>query len=252
MPIRVEHGRPETLIAAAQRAGEAQAALRAQEQAERLQTQQMEFDYRTALRQQDIVIDLQMQERSKMWEIEKMEISSRTDFAREEQKRQRVLDELDAATKYINDSDLFDEGQKERLLFTAKLKASKADIPGLSKILFPTEPTQRQVSPTQKISAMKRLREEEYQEPTPWEKIVPQFLGGRPSELSPEIQAEKQILQSIISGQYAAPTGTITTGIPLAENIPSTAAEFESIVAQLKRTDMNAAKEYYNKWAGQF
>lgn len=96
MPIRVEHGRPETLIAAAKRAGEAQAALRAQEKAEKLQAQQMEFDYRTALRQQDVAIDLQMQERAKMWEIEKMELRSRMDFEREEKRRQRKLDEKQA------------------------------------------------------------------------------------------------------------------------------------------------------------
>ena len=224
--IRVEHGKPGTLIAAAQRAGEAQAALRAQEQAERLQAQQMEFDYRTALRQQDMVIDLQMSERVKMWEIEKMEISSRTDFAREEKKRQRVLDELDAAVKYINDSDLFDEGQKERLLFTAKLKAVKADVPGLSKILFPTEPTPRQVTPTQRVSAMKKLREEEaFQEPTQWQKFLPEIFGGRPSELSPEILAEKELLESIAAGQYEPPTGIITTGLPE----PKTQAEYDRI-----------------------
>jgi len=96
MPIRVEHGKPSTLIAAAKRAGEAQAALRAQEQAEKLQAQQMEFDYRTALRQQDMAIDLQMQERAKQWEIEKMELRSRMDFEREEKRRRQKLDEKQA------------------------------------------------------------------------------------------------------------------------------------------------------------
>ncbi len=95
MPIRVEHGKPSTIIAAAKRAGEAQAALRAQEQAERLQEKQMELDYRNTLRQQDIAIDLQMQERAKMWEIEKMQLRSQVDFQREEQLRQRKLDSYD-------------------------------------------------------------------------------------------------------------------------------------------------------------
>lgn len=95
MAIRVEHGKPETLIAAAKRAGEAQAAIRAQEQAERLQTQQMEFDYRTSLKQQDMAIDLQMNERAKLWEIDKMQLRSQMDFQREEQQRQRKLDGYD-------------------------------------------------------------------------------------------------------------------------------------------------------------
>ena len=226
MAIRVEHGRPETIIAAAQRAGEAQAALREAEKAERLQAQQMEFDYRQALRQQDTVIDLQMQERSKMWEIEKMELRSRMDFEREEKKRQRVLDELDAAVKYINDSDLFDESQKERLLFTAKLKASKADIPGLSRILFPEvyerTPTPKQVTPTQRVSAMKKLREEEaFQEPN-W---LQAWLPGGKGELSEDVLKEKAFLESIAAGQYTPPTGTISSGLPE----PKTEAEYNAI-----------------------
>ena len=84
-----------------------------------------------------MAIDLQMQERSKLWEIDKMELRSRLDFERDEKKRQQVLDQYEASIKYINDSDLFDEQQKERLVFSAKLRASKVDIPGLSRILFP-------------------------------------------------------------------------------------------------------------------
>lgn len=102
MPIRIEHGRPETLVKAAIQAGKARAAIRAQERAERFQAQQQELEYRQALRQQDMVIDLQMNERAKMWEMEKMELRSRLDFQREEQKRIRKLDNIDNVLQQID------------------------------------------------------------------------------------------------------------------------------------------------------
>lgn len=226
MGIRIEYGRPETLLTAAQMVGEERAAQQQLEVSERRQAQQREFEYRTAIRQQDMAIDLQMQERAKLWEIDKMELRSRLDFEREEKKRQRVLDEYDAAIKYINDSDLFDEQQKEGLIFKAGMKLLNQNITGADKIIFPTEPTQRQVTPTQRVSAMKKLREEEaFQEPTRWQKFVPEILGGRPSELSPEILAEKELLESIAAGQYEPPAGTISPDLPK----PTTQAEYDSI-----------------------
>lgn len=95
MPIRIEHGKPETLLTAAQMKGEAR-------KQEELQKMQMEFDYRQALRQQDMAIDLQAEERAKQWEIEKMQLRSQIDFAREEQLRQRKLDSIDSAIQQID------------------------------------------------------------------------------------------------------------------------------------------------------
>ena len=100
--IRVEHGRPETMLTAAQMKGEERAAQQQLERTERLQAQQREFEYRTAIRQQDLTIDLQMQERAKLWEIQKMELRSQVDFQREEQQRQRKLDSLDSAIQQID------------------------------------------------------------------------------------------------------------------------------------------------------
>lgn len=101
MTIRFEHGRPETFIAAAKRAGIAK---RAQERADRLEAIKMEADYKKALKQQDIMIDLQMRERAKLWEIEKMEITSRMDFERSEATRQRELQEQDLRIKALTDA----------------------------------------------------------------------------------------------------------------------------------------------------
>lgn len=259
MAIRVEHGKPSTIIAAAQRAGEARAAVtvaqQAQEESDRLEAQQQEFEFKKVLRQQDMAIDLQMQERAKLWEIEKMQLRSQGDFAREERKRAQALDSYDAAVKYIDDSEYFDEGQKEGLKFKAKMKLLNVGVTDRS--IFPEmyerqgAAAERPPSPTQRMSAMKMLEDERFEEPTGWRKYAPGWLGGR-EPVSESDALQKQILEGIVAGKPNVPTGTISADIPLAENIPSTAAEFENVVAQLKRTDINAAKEYYDKWARKF
>ena len=198
-----------------------QKAQRTQEQQARKQEIQEQRQYQQSMKQVDAQLDLEMYERSKRWEIEKMQLRSQVDFTREEQRRQRVLDQLEASVKYIEESDLFDEQQKERLLFSAKLKAVKADIPGLSQMLFPETPTPRQVTPTQRVLAMKKLREEEaFQEPT-W---LQRWLPGGKGELSEDVLREKELLESIAAGQYEAPE-TISTGLPT----PTTQAEYNRI-----------------------
>lgn len=83
-------------------AGRAKASQAVAERVERKRAKQTALDaqreerrYREALRQQDFVIDLQMQERAKVWEIEKMELRSRMDFQREEGERQQRLSGID-------------------------------------------------------------------------------------------------------------------------------------------------------------
>jgi len=87
------------------------------------------------------------------------------------------------------------------------------------------------------------LREEEYQEPTWLERKLP--WGKEP--LSPELEAEREILRGIVGGEYAAPTGIPEVGIE-----PNTVAEFESTVAQLKTIDIDKARIYYQRWADKF
>lgn len=215
MAIRVEHGRPETIIAAAKRAGEAQASLRAQQQAEGLQIQQQEFDYRTTLRQQDIVIDLQMQERAKLWEIQKMELRSQGDFAREERKRMRALDEYDATIKYIGESDWIDDSIRPGLEFKAKMKLLNQGVS--DRTIFPElyerQTTERPPSPTQRMSAMKMLEDERFEEPTGWRKYAPSFLGGK-EPVSESDLVQKQILEGIVAGKPNVPSGTISPVVP--------------------------------------
>ena len=88
MGIKIRHGRPSTLLTAAAAAGQAR-------KQEKIQQMQMEFDYKQRFRQQEMDIELEMDARARLWEVEKMEISSRIDFQREEQVRQRKLDSYD-------------------------------------------------------------------------------------------------------------------------------------------------------------
>lgn len=228
MAIRVKHGKPSTIIRAAQRAGEARAgaqiAQRAIQDAERVREQEAEFQYRTALKQQDMVIDLQMNERAKLWEIQKMELRSQGDFAREERKRGRALDEYDAAVKYIDESDYFDDSQKEGLKFKAKMKLLNQNVTDRS--IFPEmysrqTAAERPPSPTQRISAMKMLETEQYQEPNWLQKLLPYGKG----ELSEQDVVQKQILEGIVAGKPNVPTGTISPDIPR----PTTEAEYNRI-----------------------
>ncbi len=129
MPIRIEHGRPSTLLTAAQIKGEERAAQQQLERTERLQAQQREFEYRTAIRQQDMTIDLQMQERAKTWEIEKMQLRSQIDFQREEQSRQRKLDSLDSAIQQIDKEVLAGRiTEQEAYPIKQKLELSKTGV----------------------------------------------------------------------------------------------------------------------------
>lgn len=86
----------------------------AQEQAARKQEIREQRQYQQNVKMLDAQLDLEMYERSKRWEIEKMELRSRGDFEREERFRQRKLDEqrakLDALEKaYDNGRGVLDK-----------------------------------------------------------------------------------------------------------------------------------------------
>ena len=122
MPIKIKHGRPETLLTAAALAGQAR-------KQEEIQKMQMEFDYRQTLRQQDMTIDLQMQERAKQWEIDKMQLRSQIDFQREEQLRQRKLDSIDNAMQQIDKEVLAGRiTEQEAYPIKQKLELSKTGV----------------------------------------------------------------------------------------------------------------------------
>jgi len=122
MPIKIKHGKPETMLTAAQLAGQAR-------KQEEIQKMQMEFDYRQSLRQQDMAIDLQMQERAKLWEIDKMQLRSQIDFQREEQLRQRKLDSIDSAMQQVDKEVLAGRiTEQEAYPIKQKLELSKVGV----------------------------------------------------------------------------------------------------------------------------
>lgn len=99
MPIKIKHGKPETALTLAAQIGQARTEAR---RTEALEQMQLDFDYKKALREQDMAIDLEAEQRAKLWQIEKMELASRADFMREEQARQRKLDGLDSAIQQLD------------------------------------------------------------------------------------------------------------------------------------------------------
>lgn len=97
MGIKFKHGSPQEARAVAEDVG------RRNEQ-RRQQAQQEEMAYKDSLRQQDLQISLEAESRSKMWEIEKMELRSRMDFEREERARQKKLAEQDAKVEALDNA----------------------------------------------------------------------------------------------------------------------------------------------------
>jgi hypothetical protein len=74
-------------------------------------------------------IDLQMQERAKLWEIDKMQLRSQMDFQREEQMRSRKLDSIDSAIQQIDKEVLAGRmTEQEAYPIKQKLEISKTGV----------------------------------------------------------------------------------------------------------------------------
>jgi len=201
-----------------------------------LDMQRMKFE---ASRQ----LDAEM--RSHEWQMQKMQITSQLDFEREEKKRMRALSEYDAAVKYIDDSDIFDDSDKEKYKFKAKMNLLNQGVS--DRALFPelyNQGTEKQVSPTQRISAMIALRDEDYQDPNFAQKALSKLTGGffGEEELEPDIQAQKEILESVVRGEYNAqpniPSGTISSGLPEVKND----ADFDALPSGTEFIDPDGIK----------
>lgn len=97
------------------------------EASERRAAQESDQQYREAIREQDLAIDLQMQERSKLWEIEKMEMRSRMDFEREERTRQKKLAEKEAKVNALENA--FKNGQIGEEDYQQAVLQTQSEIP---------------------------------------------------------------------------------------------------------------------------
>lgn len=122
MPIRIEQPGLAGLYGAAATISKAEKeAQRKQEQQARKEEIQEQRQYQQSMKQLDAQLDLEMYERSKRWEIDKMQLRSQVDFQREEQQRQRKLDSLDSAIQQI-DKEVLAGRMTEQEAYPLKLK----------------------------------------------------------------------------------------------------------------------------------
>lgn len=142
MPIRLEQPGLAGLY------GAAAVVSKAEKEAQRKQDIQMQQQYQQDMKVLDAQLDLEMYERSKRWEIDKMQLRSQVDFQREEQQRQLKLDSYDNALQQI-DKEVLAGRMTEQEAYPLKLKYEMnkmgVDVP---TSLLPRE---------QKVDPMKQL-----------------------------------------------------------------------------------------------
>ena len=223
MGIKVQHTPAAAVMQLGELAGASRAAVQqqardaAKEQAVRSLQHQREMAEFNAQIQLDrdkfrLMADFQGEQRAAAWHIEKAELRSRADFEQEERKRRQVLDEYNATIKYINDSDWIDDAQKPGFEFKAKMKLLNQGVTDrtIFPVLYARQGAERPPSPTQRISAMKMLETEQFQEPNWLQKLLP---GGK-GELSQQDILQRQILEGIVAGKPNVPGGTISPAVP--------------------------------------
>lgn len=139
MAIRIEHTPIEAVMKLQKLADDARRENIALQRQEQALAQVREIEARKEMAQfnaqmtvdrmkMEAMLDFEAEQRAKAWDIEKMELRSRQDFEREERKRQRALDEYDAAAKYIKQQD-FDEDTENKFLFMLKMNTMNAGVP---------------------------------------------------------------------------------------------------------------------------
>lgn len=154
MPIEIQQpGLAGLYGAAAVMSKREKEAQKAEEQRIRKEEIQMQQQYQQNVRQLDAQLDLEMYERSKRWEIDKMQLRSQMDFQREEQKRGRIIDDAENATlqieKEIKAGNIDeDDPQVKNLLLYYSLQSQFPDR---------TPPTGLLKTPREEIDPMKQL-----------------------------------------------------------------------------------------------
>lgn len=119
MPISYEYGGTET-------AKLAQVAAKERTQRER-ESQALAIQQQKELAQFNIQLQTESEKRARAWELEKMEIASRNDFAMQEMERQAQFEmqlqkqiqeqqEMNAKIKAVQNSDIFDSEEKEEII----------------------------------------------------------------------------------------------------------------------------------------
>ena len=109
-----------------------EAAARAFEASERRKAQQADQQYRDGIRQQNVLLELEKNERAKRWEIDKMQLRSQMDFEREEKERARKMETADNALSQIDkelDAGRMSESEAYPLQLKFKLDKQGMDVP---------------------------------------------------------------------------------------------------------------------------
>lgn len=113
MAIRVEHGKVGTAAQLGLLAGQAKFAQQQMEYAQTAAREAQRMKHEKEMAAFRAQLDIQAEQRANIWELEKMEIRSRTDFSREEAERQRKLSEkqarLDALERARKDGQITEE-----------------------------------------------------------------------------------------------------------------------------------------------
>lgn len=246
MGIKVDHTPLEAVLALSKSAGETRQANAKIEREERVSAQirgiqaskeMVEFNAELDLQKlkQVQVIQMQAEARAQQWDIEKATLASQADFIRQERQRNEALDQYEATEKYLDEhADDFDESQLNQARFDNLSRLQGRGTKGTTLREPQKEVQAKQVSPTQKIAAIKALQGDEFQEPGLAQRAISGLTGGffGAGELDPEIQAQKEILEAVVRGEYAAqpsslnvPQGTISSGLPE----PTTQEEYDRI-----------------------
>lgn len=149
MPIEYRDPRePEALFALAEKAGIAEGKIKAQAEAHALQRLAIESEIENNQYAWRKSLDFEYEKRARVWEIEKMEIRSRTDFEKEERTRQQKIDQHTQAKQAIIDSTMFDNnfidpvtGQTEQqlVLFDNDMKFLGYNIPAVEEAMGRTQ-----------------------------------------------------------------------------------------------------------------
>lgn len=128
MAIRIApKGYGESITGLAKLAGESERTIREQKRREAVTSEvrqlmqgkfqaEEELKYRKELAELNHFWDIEAFNRSKSWQIEKMEMASKADFLRQEQERQRQLNEFDAKKKAISESNILTDEEKQMWL----------------------------------------------------------------------------------------------------------------------------------------
>jgi len=150
--------------------------------AQQIEQQQLSQQHQREMAQFEADLRLETEKRARLWEFEKTEIVSRTNFAREEQSRQRKLDSIDSAIQQLEKEELAGRmSEKETYPLKLKYLMDKFDLDVPTPLLQAAEKERYGVEPY-------------------WRKFKDYPEG------SPERQLHDAKLEETISG---APAGTI-------------------------------------------